>query len=294
MYRLFLLLSLLCSTAVAQDSDDPEIPTSRLFMESLLAARMNPSGLQERFYLSYRHKMSSSDHILLNDTYFSVGAATTLTPGYVTVGPQLKFQPLAILGFRAAYEVMGTFGIVGQIHQFESLEADYSDSALKSLGKGTKRFGTQLTLEGRFQIKLGAVASRNTFMGRRYNMRSDEGQVAFYDQSTDLLAPNNGWVWTNDFDLLALLPNGFTLGARWTAAQALHGTEGQASRVNHRVGPILAVTLFNRPGASFNTPTLFLITQWNAQHPYRTGQESKTIVPTVAVGFAFTGDLVPW
>jgi hypothetical protein len=56
----------------------------------------------------------------------------------------------------------------------------------------------------------------------------------------------------------------------------------------------LAMTLFNRPGEVFNSPTLFFISQWNVQHPYRTGQVSKAWVPTVAIGFGFTGDLVPW
>ena len=80
----------------------------------------------------------------------------------------------------------------------------------------------------------------------------------------------------------SLLPDGFTVGARWTAGKALHGTDDPASRTTHRVGPI-AYTLFNKPGASFNTPTLFLISQWNAQHPYRTGEVSSVWMPTVSL-----------
>tara|TARA_Y100000589_G_scaffold264976_1_gene255797 strand:- start:113 stop:994 length:882 start_codon:yes stop_codon:yes gene_type:complete len=293
MTKLLALFALLMSATVATASDE-EAPTSRLYMESLLGGRINPKGLQERFFLSYRYKLSNRDHILFKDTHFSIGPVTTLTPGFGTFGAQVKVQPLAILGFRAAYEFMGTFGTFGQIHQFESLDVDYSDRALDDLGKGRKRIGSQMTLEGRFQIKLGPVAMRNTFMSRRYDLKSDAGQIAFYDQSTDLLAPTNGWIWTNDVDLLAVMPNGFTVGARWTSSQALHGTDDLASRATHRVGPILAYTIFNRPGEVFNTPTLFLITQWNAQHPYRTGEESSVFIPTVSVGFAFTGDLLPW
>ena len=294
MTRFIALLALLLSTGTAYAAD-PEIPTSRFFMESLFGGRMNPQGLQERFFLSYRHKLSSSDHILLSDTYFSVGPVTTLTPAYATIGPQLKFQPLAILGFRVAYEFMGTFGVLGQIHQFESVDVDYSDAALDALGKGTARIGTQTTVEGRFQFKLGSVAMRNTFMGRRYDIKSDAGQIAFYDQSTDLLAPTKGWIWTNDVDLLMLMPNGFTVGARLTSGQAIHGAGGgRASETTHRVGPILAYTFYNRPGEVFNTPTLFLISQWNAQHPYRAGEASSIWIPTVSIGFGFTGDLKPW
>lgn len=281
-------------SAVGQTPDTEEIPNNRVYMESLFGVRMNPIGVQERFFLSFRRKLFNSDHILLSDTHISVGPVSTLTPGFGTVGGQVKFQPLAILGFRVAYEAMGTFGIFRQIHQFDSLDIDYSDPTLKALGNGTKRFGTQFTAEGRFQIKLGPIAARNTFMGRRYDIRKEDGQIAFYDQSTDLLAPNNGWIWTNDLDVLALLPDGFTVGARWTSGKALHGTDDPASRTTHRVGPILAYTIFNRPGASFNTPTLFLISQWNAQHPYRTGESSSVLIPTVSIGFGFTGDLLPW
>ena len=129
MTRLLALFALLFSVSAAVASDE-ETPTSRLYMESLFGGRINPKGLQERFFLSYRHKLSDSDHILLQDTFFSVGPVTTLTPGFGTFGAQARFQPLAILGFRVAYEFMGTFGTFGQIHQFESLEADYSDKAL--------------------------------------------------------------------------------------------------------------------------------------------------------------------
>ena len=292
MARWFALFCLLLSASVAQGEDE-EAPTSRLYMESLLATRINPGGLLERFYLSYRHKLSESEHILLADTYFSVGPVIALTPGNISIGPQLKFQPLAILGFRASYEFFGSFGSFRQVQQFDSLSADYSDTALKSMGGVQKRIGGIVNLEGRFQIKLGPIATRNTFLMRRYDIRSDADQVAFYDQNADLLSPNHGWIWTNDLDLLFVLPSGFTVGARWTAAQALHG-EGQNTDVNHRVGPILAMTLFNHPGAAFNTPTLFVISQWHAEHPYRTGEDSSVWMPTISIGFGFTGDLVPW
>ena len=133
MVRCFALFCLLMSATVAQ-GEDKEAPTSRLYMESLLAGRINPSGLLERFYLSYRYKMSESDHILLDDTYFSVGPVIAITPGNISIGPQLKFQPLAILGIRASYEFFGSFGSFRQIQQFDSLSADYSDTVLKSMG----------------------------------------------------------------------------------------------------------------------------------------------------------------
>jgi hypothetical protein len=143
-----------------------------------------------------------------------------------------------------------------------------------------------LSLEGRFQLKLGPVAIRDTFMARRYDFTSEANEVFFFDQNTDLLAPTHGWIWTHDVDLLMLAPNGITLGARLST--------GMGVEMTHRLGPILAFTWYNRPGQTFNTPTIFVISQWHVAHPYRAGAVSSQWSPTVAFGFAFSGDLTPW
>jgi len=294
MCRRLLLACVLVFSGPALAEDEETAPDNRVTLDSLFALRSNPAGSAESLYLSYRRKLSNSDHVLLQDTFASVGPTVSLTPGFATTGVQAKVQPLAVLAFRGAYEFYGSFGTAGQIRQFESLDEDYSDPALKARGPGTKRIGGILSLEGLVQAKLGPVAVRNTFVGRHFNIRSDDAQVAFYDQTTDLLAPTLGWVWTDDVDLLALLPRGLTAGARWTTAQALHGTTGQASETISRVGPLVALTFFQRPGAAFNVPTVLLISQWNVKHPYRAGEVSSAALPTLTLGFAFSGDLIPW
>lgn len=294
MYRRLLLTAVLLAAGPALAEDGETVPDNRITLDSLFALRGNPAGTAEALYLSYRRKLSNSDHVLLQDTFVSVGPTLMLTPGYAITGVQTKVQPLAVFAFRGAYEFYGSFGTAGQIRQFESLDEDYSDPALKARGPGTKRIGGIGTLEGLVQAKVGPIAVRNTFVGRHFNIRSDDGQIAFYDQSTDLLAPTQGWVWTDDADLLALLPNGLTAGARWTTAQALHGTPGQASETISRVGPLVALTFFQRPGAAFNVPTVLLISQWHVKHPYRAGEVSSAALPTLTLGFAFSGDLIPW
>jgi hypothetical protein len=293
-FALTVSLFLFCSpVAMAEDS---EIPGNRLFMESLTGARLNPMGLQTRFGLSYRRRLFTMDGVLFQDTYASVGPIANITPGNGGIGGQVQVMPLAILRLKASYELFGSFGVFRQIHAFESLDVDYHDDALKALGSGNSRMGGIGRLEALLQMKLGPVAARNTFAAHRYDMKVSSTEVAFYDQSLDLLVPTRGWAWTNDTDLLVMMPNGFTVGARWSASKALHDNPGDsvAAKATHRVGPIMAYTFFNEPGSVFNTPTLFFISQWQAAHPYRTGQEQAAWLPTLSIGFAFTGDLLPW
>jgi hypothetical protein len=60
-----------------------------------------------------------------------------------------------------------------------------------------------------------------------------------------------------------------------------------------RLGPAVTYTFFDRPGARFNRPTVFLLSQWWLRHRFRTGDQSSAGIPYLAIGFSFEGDLVP-
>ena len=82
------------------------------------------------------------------------------------------------------------------------------------------------------------------------------------------------------------------LQGRWPEHGALHGSGGPGDLATHRVGPLVAYTFHNRPsGARFDEPTLLLLVQWHAQHPYRAGQERNAGIPLIALAFQFQGDL---
>jgi len=293
-----LLLIWLCTVILLADTaraEEPEIPANRLYLESLFAGRVNPKGLQERVAVSYRRRLFNGESILVKDTYLSVGPVVTLTPGFVSGGAQVQFMPLAVLRLTARYEAIGFFGAFGQLLAFEDEAVNFGPEVRDALGAGTSAGGSIWTFEGLVQMKLGGIAVRNNFIGMRSDIGVPAGTTTWFDQRTDLLVAAHGWSWTNDADLLLQPGGGLTVGGRWSSAQAFHELDRTpAAKTTHRVGPIVAYTLYNKPGAAFNTPTFFLLSQWHVAHPYRSGQEVSSALPNIAFGFAFTGDLLPW
>jgi hypothetical protein len=136
------------------------------------------------------------------------------------------------------------------------------------------------------QAAAGPIAVRTTPQVTRYDLALPDGDVAFYDQFWDRLAPDGGFMVLDDTDLL-VLAGPVRAGVRHTFSDHLDGTGGDAGIAHHRVGPLVAWQLADRPpGAPTNDPTVFVLAQWWLQHPYRTGA-----FPLIAAGFAFTGDL---
>ena len=112
----------------------------------------------------------------------------------------------------------------------------------------------------------------------------------FYDQLSDRLVLDGGWIVLNDADLL-YVSGPLRLGARHTFTDGLEGGTDDGDLAQHRVGPLFAWQFNDKdPGARYNQPTLFVLTQWWAQHPYRAGNEQPQELPLIAVGFAFNGD----
>jgi hypothetical protein len=136
------------------------------------------------------------------------------------------------------------------------------------------------------------VAVRSTFQGLRFDLGGHADGTWFYDQLSDRLAPDEGWILLNDADLL-YLSGPMRLGVRhsWSDT-ATAGGGPDAAMAYHRVGPLFAWQFTDHdPGTRFNQPTLFVLAQTWLQHPYRTGDEQPQGLPLIAVGFAFNGDL---
>jgi hypothetical protein len=65
----------------------------------------------------------------------------------------------------------------------------------------------------------------------------------------------------------------------------------QPNGPHSRLGPAIAWTIFDYPGARFNRPTVFLLAQWWLRHRWRTGVQTHAAVPYAVVGFSFEGDV---
>ncbi len=283
--RLSAILLLLGSPALAA-----ELPHNQLRYDSLTAARLNPLGLQEQINLGWRHRLSDSDNVLLDGTYLDAGLTTTLTPAYARIGPRIQLFPLAVLRLTAAWEGGGYFGSFEQMQGFSSTAVEYSDSALED-GEYGATTGSMAMFEARVQAKVSVIADRTTITLNHFDIDLPGGQTTFYEQMTDTLAPNHGWVLRDDTDLLYVSGGPFNTGVRWSWTRAMHGDSSSADTPTQRIGPLAAWTFFDEPDRKFNQPTVVLIANWWIQHPYRTGQDTPAALPYLVLAFAFNGGL---
>jgi hypothetical protein len=269
-------------------------PTGRVVYSTFLAIRYNPLGLVGRLRAGYRHRLFASDNVLLSDAWFEAGADLTIAPTYVAVGPRLEIKPLAILVFGITYEFIGYFGVLNALMPFSSAQADYWEDTLDDLGKAGRSYGTygsRLLLDATLQGKVGPIVIRSALRATSLNMDMRAGDTMFYDATNDLLLPDGGWGITNDLDVLGLVGKTI-LGARYSYADALHGTGGPGDLPTHRVGPAVAYVFHdNGLQAKVNKPTLLLLAQWHLTHPWRAGQRQHQGIPLIALALQWEGEL---
>jgi hypothetical protein len=277
----------------AQDESYTPAPKDRLFYTNATFARVNPLGFVDLCRLGWRHRLSTSDSVLLQDTYTFVSAEVMATPAYTRVGVFAEAQLLAVLRVYASYSGVGYYGTFNQVLSWPDATGRYSDQALEALSDDAyATLGSVFTAGGTLRAAVGPVAVRSTVAFTRFDLDLTDGDVAFYDQYWDRLAPDGGWMVLNDADVLALVGKA-RIGVRHTYSDQLGASGGADSAMaNHRVGPLLAWQFHDKaPGAKFNQPTLFAVAQWWVQHPYRTGEEQPQGLPLIAIGLAFNGDL---
>ena len=144
------------------------------------------------------------------------------------------------------------------------------------------------------------MVARSLFRLVRPDMSLREGDRVFYDIYYDVLAPNRGWYFVNDADVLYQTGRGLSVGLRWASSHAFYapghfspGEPQENLNTTHRLGPVVAYTFAEQDGARFNSPTVLLIVNWWLAHRYRTGADSSAFFPYLALGFSFSGDLLP-
>lgn len=282
-----------------EDAPTRVIPRLHTVYRVGIAARVNPTGLFTNLSFQLRYRLYDSASPVLKDNFIGVGPVAFLSPAILRGGLGVEFQPFSMLQLSASYEGMRWLGNFNYLQSFPSPNADASDRRLAELGaEGTNyaTSGSLLTLAALLQFKLGPVAVRTNPRLFHFDLRLREGDRVFYEPVVDVVAPNGGWVATNDADVLYLAGR-LTLGLRYTATGGLYRPQdypaGEADTglnpTIHRVGPMISYTFHDEPDRLFNAPTLVLISQWFLSHRYRTGVEVSQAMPWVAIAFQFKG-----
>ena len=231
--------------------------------------------------------------MLFHDTYSFVSGEVMATPAYTRVGVFAEAQLLAVLRVFVNYSAVAYYGTFDQVLSWPGPDARYSDQTIEAEGdRARATLGTVFTGGGTLRAAVGPIAVRSTLTLMRFDLDLPDGDTRFYDQLTDRLAPDGGWMATNDADVLALVGPA-RIGLRHSYSNEFgSGNAVDSALSNHRVGPLLAYQFHDKkPGTRFNQPTAFLIAQWWVKHPYRAGQEQPQGLPLIAAGFAFNGDL---
>ena len=293
---------------IDEDPAPPSLgPRHRLIYTNLTAARYNPLGLVNEFKVGWRYQLINKPGALYKDSYIAAYVHTFLNPAFGRVGPMIEISPLTIINVGAIYNYVGYFTTFDQLLSFPSPTVNYDDDELADLGNDGQGLnyaghGHYVTLFALLQAKVWKIALREQpkFYYASFDLRGD-GRV-YYDQTLDILHPNDGWVFTNDLDLIYLFDFGLKLGARYTATHAFyqekHFFPGEpvtrgVNSPTHRIGPAALYTFYAKPERRFNEPTILLLVQWWARHRWRTGEDVHPGVPYLVLAFLFKGNLLP-
>lgn len=141
-------------------------PLNQLYYRTTTVGRLNPLGLLNTSQFTYRRRLFLTNSIFTRDNYIGIGVVPSVSPAFARIGAQLEVQPVPFFRFWATYEFVGYFGTFDVMQSFANSNEDYSDSTLDDLD-GYAMTGTQLTLSGTLQAKLGPVALRSVLRATR-------------------------------------------------------------------------------------------------------------------------------
>jgi hypothetical protein len=286
--------ALLFTPAIARAQADPPPPALRVFYRNVLAARVNPLGLIDDLRVSVRRRLFEPGGALTRETFAGVGTSLVLSPAFVRYGPFVEVQPLSILTLAAGVEAQGYFRSFDQLQSFPTAQAAYDDDTLAANGDDDRHYATTACvafLEARLQAKVGPVVVRSAMRAQHTAVTARPGHVAYYDQILDILVPTNGWLVTNDADVLVFVTDHWIIGTRHTVTHSFLPDPATATET-HRLGPLVGYRFYDSPYSGFNQPTVNLLGQWWLVHPHRTGAHQPVALPLIALAFSFNGDLL--
>lgn len=279
---------------------------------NLLAPRVNPLGLENRLWIGYQYRLYDKNKTILNGSNIGIFFRPIVSPAIALIGATLQLQPAAVLRLRATYSFVQWFGTFQYMQSYKSPNDDYSETRLGAQTdfqeSNYTTNGHQVELEALVQARYKGLVIRSATFGiyNNYDLRGDDD--VFYSVRYDIMAPGQGWMLSNDTDLLWLQamkgPRKATLmaGARASTLMPFfkdevyeEGDDAENNPIGpqFRVGPALGYIFYDRPDRHprFNRPTLLLMPQWSIKHRWRTGRDVKTAFPTIVIAFVFTGQL---
>ena len=296
-------LTLTAALAAIPAAEAASPPEHRITYDNLFAARVNPLGLIEYIELAYQQRLYLSDSPLFDNNFVSVGVRPAITPAWARIQAVLRVQPTSFMQVWAEYAAGGHFGSFGLMQSFRYADAPFNDTIRdqgEEAGLNYAATGTQIGLGVLLQAKVGPIAARSSTRFIRGDHDLREGDTAYYDIIYDLVIPDEGWASNTDTDLLYLTDFGLTAGVRWTFNAVFaretdldpnRTTPGNPNSPYHRIGPLVAYTFFNEPGAAFDQPTVMVLANWWLKHRFRTGEDVSQALPYIILGFSFRGDL---
>ncbi len=290
----------------------PKIPTTRVMANNLTIFRLNPIGLENRTRFGWQRKLYEGHARATNDNFIFAGTYLRVHPAGGRVAALLEVQPVALFNLRLTAEALGYLGNFTFIQSRASAFDDLSDKAMAANKEGPqgnyRSGGLHFTIEPTLQAAVGPIVVRTKAFFGRFDMSLQRGDAVWYEPTLDVPVSGNGWVFANDLDVLYRKSMGeamLTLGLRYSVVRPLYGKadvlEGQdvdaAIKANdhHRVGVLAAYTLYDRPGTSFNKPSIVGIVSRYVDHRFRTGSGPNHVnanVPYFVLGFAFESDLL--
>lgn len=327
------------ATAAAESAKvslPPLPPKNRLVLNNLLVIRFNPIGLEDQMRFGFQRRIWERTSPYGRDNFFFLGIAPRLNPAFIKIGPSFEFQPYSFFNLRVGVEYLRFFSTFGFLQSFPSPLDEYDDrriaicsskdpAVLAKCGykdaqgaqitgadqpRNFPASGVHLMIEPTLQGRFGPLTLRSKLAIEYWYMQTRPGDTVFYDVTLDTLVPQNGWVLTNDLDMLYVTSFRLSVGLRYTVVKALYrdsdfrAGEDTSSEDNmlQRLGPMLSYTFFDRGFTRFNKPTILLITSFYLDHRYRKGQAASQVVPAVfanssaipyvVIGFSFQSDFI--
>lgn len=300
-----------CSATAAAEDWPPPAPRYRALLSSTFGLSYNAEGFEEQIRLGVQMLLFRSESAVFRDNFVFLGVSPRVNPIGARVGPSIEIQPLTVLNVRLTLDFCDYFGSFSSLQSYPTPLADFSAQARALGGEQGRSYGSaglRLSLSPALQGKIGPIVVRDRFTYEYFSINLRPGDTAYYEPALDTLAPGKGTVISNDLDVFYLIdlpPGGFfsrgriAAGARYTLFEPMfHGRDfrpgDDPSRERnevHRVGPLLAFSLFDDGYTKFHEPTIVTLVQWYAAHRNRTGRDEKQAVPYVVLAFLFQSDL---
>jgi hypothetical protein len=194
------MIALVLSTApcLAQPADsqpaDPDTakaaPTITRELRGQLGATINNAGLQQRFDLSWRRKLSASRNPLLSEAHATIGASSAITPSHVRGGVWAEIAPLSFFVVRAGAEPAYYFGTFDSLTSFASRHDAFDPDSRKEHGGAAAGTVTRLYVTPTLQFRAGRFVGATSADVEWWS--SNASGPYFYEATRDTLLDVNG------------------------------------------------------------------------------------------------------